>query len=162
MNEGEPQVEYKEAITKSAEHREVYKKQSGGRGKFADIIFEMGPADEDFEGTGLQFSNVIKGGYIPNEYVPSVQKGFEIIRDAIQKVADATKSRVKGVDMDTIARSYITDNGYPEYPHGLGHQVGKTVHDGVAGMFPAWERYGNAPFMELEDGQINLFECYRL
>ena len=78
VNEGEPQVEYKEAITKSAEHREVYKKQSGGRGKFADIIFEMGPADEDFEGTGLQFTNVIKGGNIPKEYVPSVQKGFEM------------------------------------------------------------------------------------
>ena len=78
VNEGEPQVEYKEAITKSAEHREVYKKQSGGRGKFADIIFEMGPADEDFEGTGLQFNNVIKGGNIPKEYVPSVQKGFEM------------------------------------------------------------------------------------
>ena len=78
VNEGEPQVEYKEAITKTASHREVYKKQSGGRGKFADIIFEMGPADEDFEGTGLQFTNVIKGGNIPKEYVPSVQKGFEM------------------------------------------------------------------------------------
>ncbi len=78
MNEGEPQVEYKEAITEIAEHREVYKKQSGGRGKFADIIFEMGPADEDFEGTGLQFVNVIKGGNIPKEYMPSVEKGFEM------------------------------------------------------------------------------------
>ena len=87
-----------------------------------------------------------------------VQKGFEVIRDSIQKVADAVKPGVKGVDMDTIARSYITQNGYPEYPHGLGHQVGKTVHDGVAGMFPAWERYGNAPFMELEEGQIFTIE----
>ena len=60
VNEGEPQVEYKEAITQTAEHREVYKKQSGGRGKFADIVFEMGPADEDFEGTGLQFENKLK------------------------------------------------------------------------------------------------------
>ena len=78
VNEGEPQVEYKEAITQSAQHREVYKKQSGGRGKFADIIFEMGPADEDFEGTGLQFTNEIKGGNIPKEYVPSVEKGFQM------------------------------------------------------------------------------------
>jgi elongation factor G len=78
VNEGEPQVEYKEAITKTAEHREVYKKQSGGRGKFADIVFEMGPADEDFEGTGLQFKNVIKGGNIPKEFVPAVEKGFKM------------------------------------------------------------------------------------
>jgi len=78
VNEGEPQVEYKEAITKTADHREVYKKQSGGRGKFADIVFEMGPADSDFEGIGLQFVNVIKGGNIPKEFIPSVEKGFKM------------------------------------------------------------------------------------
>jgi elongation factor G len=78
VNEGEPQVEYKEAITQNAQHREVYKKQSGGRGKFADIIFEMGPADEEFGGNGLQFVNEIKGGNIPKEYVPSVEKGFQM------------------------------------------------------------------------------------
>ena len=88
----------------------------------------------------------------------AVQKGFEVIRDSIQKVANAMKPGVKGVDMDTIARSYITKNGYPEYPHGLGHQVGKTVHDGVAGMFPSWERYGNAPFIPLEEGQVFTIE----
>ena len=87
-----------------------------------------------------------------------VQKGFDVIRDSIQKVADAVKPGVKGVDMDTIARTYITQNGYPEYVHGLGHQVGKTVHDGVAGMFPAWERYGNSPFIPLEEGQIFTIE----
>jgi len=87
-----------------------------------------------------------------------VQKGFEVIRDSIQKVADAIKPGVKGIDMDTIARNYITENGYPEYPHGLGHQVGKSAHDGVAGLFPAWEKYGNAPFMELEEGQIFTIE----
>ncbi len=77
VNVGQPQVEYKETITKTADHREVYKKQSGGRGKFADIIFEMGPVDADFEGEGLQFVDVIKGGRIPKEFVPSVEKGFK-------------------------------------------------------------------------------------
>ncbi len=77
VNQGEPRVEYKEAVTQSTEHREVYKKQSGGRGKFADIIFEMGPVDEDFEDKGLQFVDEIKGGRIPKEFIPSVKKGFE-------------------------------------------------------------------------------------
>ncbi|MCM4151793.1 elongation factor G [Arenibacter sp. N53] len=76
VNQGEPQVEYKEALTKTAAHREVYKKQSGGRGKFGDIVFEMGPADDDFVGTGLQFVDEIKGGRIPKEFVGPVQKGF--------------------------------------------------------------------------------------
>ena len=75
-NQGKPQVSYKEAITKPIELREVYKKQSGGRGKFADIIVRMEPADEGFEGT-LQFVDEVKGGNIPKEFIPSVQKGFE-------------------------------------------------------------------------------------
>ncbi|MEP0862727.1 MAG: aminopeptidase P family protein [Ignavibacterium sp.] len=87
-----------------------------------------------------------------------VQKGFEVIRDAIQKVADAIKPGVTGVEMDDIARNYITDNGYPEYPHGLGHQVGREVHDGGAGLFPRWERYGNTPFMKLEERQVFTIE----
>ena len=87
-----------------------------------------------------------------------VQEGFEIIHDAIQKVADAIKPGVKGVDMDSIARNYITANGYPEYPHGLGHQVGRVVHDGGAGLFPDWDRYGNLPFIELEESQVFTIE----
>lgn len=87
-----------------------------------------------------------------------VQKGFEVIRDAIQKVADAIKPGVTGVEMDDIARNYITDSGYPEYPHGLGHQVGREVHDGGAGLFPRWERYGNTPFMKLEERQVFTIE----
>ena len=77
INQGAPQVNYKEALTATVQHREVFKKQTGGRGKFADIIFELGPVDKDFEGTGLQFVDVVKGGNIPKEYIPSVQKGFE-------------------------------------------------------------------------------------
>ncbi|MBR0201086.1 MAG: elongation factor G [Bacteroidaceae bacterium] len=76
-NQGKPQVNYKEAITRTVNLREVYKKQSGGRGKFADIIVNVGPIDEDFEGTGLQFINSVTGGNIPKEFIPSVQKGFE-------------------------------------------------------------------------------------
>ncbi|UGU14550.1 elongation factor G [Sinomicrobium kalidii] len=75
VNQGLPQVEYKEAITATANHREVYKKQTGGRGKFADIVFTMEPAEEGK--TGLEFVNVIKGGNIPKEYIPSVEKGFK-------------------------------------------------------------------------------------
>jgi len=75
-NQGRPQVTYKEAISQAVELREVYKKQSGGRGKFADIIVRVEPADADFEGT-LQFVDVVKGGNIPKEFIPSVQKGFE-------------------------------------------------------------------------------------
>ena len=78
VNVGEPQVEYKEAVTKTIDHRETYKKQSGGRGKFGDIVFQIGPADKDWEGTGLQFVNNIKGGRIPKEFIPSVEKGFKM------------------------------------------------------------------------------------
>ena len=76
-NQGKPQVNYKEAVTTTVNHREVYKKQSGGRGKFADIIVNLGPVDEDFKEGGLQFLNKVTGGNIPKEFIPSVQKGFE-------------------------------------------------------------------------------------
>ena len=79
-NQGKPQVNYKEAITKTVNLREVYKKQSGGRGKFADIIVNVGPVDDDWDVAkdgGLQFVNEVKGGNIPKEFIPSIQKGFE-------------------------------------------------------------------------------------
>ena len=77
-NQGKPQVNYKEAITKTIEnYREVYKKQTGGRGKFADIIVNVGPKDPDYTEGDLQFINEVKGGNIPKEYIPSIQKGFE-------------------------------------------------------------------------------------
>ncbi len=93
VNQGEPQVEYKESLTKTASHRETYKKQSGGRGKFGDIVFEMGPADADFEGTGLQFVDQIKGGRIPKEFIPSVEKGFK---------AAMKNGPLAGYEMDTM------------------------------------------------------------
>ncbi|RYC52552.1 elongation factor G [Flagellimonas olearia] len=76
VNQGQPQVEYKEALTATADHRETYKKQTGGRGKFADIVFTMEPASDETK-AGLEFVNEIKGGNIPKEYIPSVEKGFK-------------------------------------------------------------------------------------
>jgi len=75
INQGAPQVNYKEAITGTVQHREVFKKQTGGRGKYADIIVEIGPADEGE--SGLQFVNEVKGGNIPKEFIPSIEKGFK-------------------------------------------------------------------------------------
>ena len=75
VNQGKPQVEYKEALTSKSDHREVYKKQTGGRGKFADIVFTMEPGESGK--SGLEFVNLIKGGNIPKEYIPSVEKGFK-------------------------------------------------------------------------------------
>lgn len=81
VNQGAPQVSYKEALTTTIEHREILKKQTGGRGKFADIVFDIGPADEEFlkenEGKNYQFENKLFGGSIPKEFVPAIQKGFE-------------------------------------------------------------------------------------
>ena len=74
INQGAPQVNYKESITASVEHKEVYKKQSGGKGKFADIVFEIGPREDEKE--GLLFDNKIVGGVIPKEFIPAIEKGF--------------------------------------------------------------------------------------
>ncbi|MFC4095005.1 elongation factor G [Euzebyella saccharophila] len=92
VSQGQPQVEYKEALTREAGHRETYKKQSGGRGKFADIVFTMGPADSE-ETEGLEFVNEIKGGNIPKEFIPAVEKGFK----------DAMKNGpLAGFEMDSM------------------------------------------------------------
>ena len=103
-NQGKPQVNYKEAITKTVNLREVYKKQSGGRGKFADIIVNVGPVDEDFKEGGLQFVNEVKGGNIPKEFIPSIQKGFE----------NAMKNGVLGgYPMDSLKVTVIDGSFHP-------------------------------------------------
>ena len=100
VNQGKPQVEYKEAITATAQHREVYKKQTGGRGKFADIVFTMEPGDDDK--VGLEFINKIKGGNIPKEYIPSVEKGFK----------DAMKNGpLAGFEIDSL-KVTLTDGSF--------------------------------------------------
>ena len=102
VNQGEPQVEYKEAITGKADHREVYKKQTGGHGKFADIVFRMEPAEEGK--VGLEFVNEIKGGNIPKEYVPSVEKGFK----------EAMKNGpLAGFEMDAMKITLIDGSFHP-------------------------------------------------
>ena len=106
-NQGKPQVNYKEAITKTVNLREVYKKQSGGRGKFADIIVNVGPVDPDWdikENGGLQFVNEVKGGNVPKEFIPAVQKGFE----------DAMKAGILGgYPMDTLKVTLLDGSFHP-------------------------------------------------
>ncbi|CAL2101944.1 elongation factor G [Tenacibaculum sp. 190130A14a] len=102
VNQGQPQVEYKEAITATAEHREVYKKQSGGRGKFADIVFKMEPAEEGKQ--GLEFESIIKGGNVPKEFVPSVEKGFK----------EAMKNGpLAGYEMDAMKVTLVDGSFHP-------------------------------------------------
>ncbi len=95
-----------------------------------------------------------------NETVPpeEVLKGFAVIKESIQRAFAALKPGVNGVDIDTIARSYITSQGYDEFPHALGHQVGRNAHDGGALLAPAWDRYGTLPFTPLEEGQVFTIE----
>jgi elongation factor G len=124
VNQGQPQVEYKEAITQPTDHREVYKKQTGGRGKFADIVFTMEPAEE---GTpGLEFVNNIKGGNIPREYIPSVEKGF---KEAMKNgplagfEMDSMKITLKDgsfhpVDSDSLSFELAAKLGYKEAAKG--------------------------------------------
>ena len=120
VNQGEPQVEYKEALTIAAEHREVYKKQTGGRGKFADIVFTLEPAEEGK--VGLEFINEIKGGNVPKEYIPSVEKGF---RDSMKNgplagfEVDSMKVTLKDgsfhpVDSDSLSFELAAKLGFKE------------------------------------------------
>jgi elongation factor G len=106
VNQGEPQVEYKEAITRSANHRETYKKQSGGRGKFGDIVFRLEPADE-VDGkapVGLQFVNEVKGGNIPKEFIPAIEKGF---REAMKQ------GPLAGYEMDSMKVTLLDGSFHP-------------------------------------------------
>ncbi|MGE5341523.1 MAG: M24 family metallopeptidase [Candidatus Omnitrophota bacterium] len=87
-----------------------------------------------------------------------VMKGFDTIVTSIQMAFDAMKPGVTGYEIDQIARNYIVSQGYKEYPHGLGHQVGRSPHDGSAMLAPDWERYGKLPFLPLEEGQVFTIE----
>jgi len=88
----------------------------------------------------------------------SVQRGFDTIVEAIRRAARALRPGVRGGDIDAVARGYITSQGYPEYPHGLGHQVGRDAHDGAGLLCPWWERYGDLPNLAVEQGQVYTLE----
>ena len=137
-NQGKPQVTYKEAITKSVELREVYKKQSGGRGKFADIIVRVEPADESFEGP-LQFVDEVKGGNIPKEFIPSVQKGFE----------KAMKNGIlAGYPLDKLKVTLIDGSFHPVDSDQLSFEIA-----GIQAFKSASEKAGPAlmePIMQME------------
>lgn len=87
-----------------------------------------------------------------------VQKGFDVIKESITRSANAMKPGMKGWEIDEIARNYIQINGYDEFPHGLGHQVGRVCHDGGCLMGPKWERYNNLPYLEIEEGNVFTIE----
>ncbi len=93
-------------------------------------------------------------GEIPEE----IERAFETIRDAIRRAAEKMRPGMKGWEVDEVARSYITSRGYPEYPHALGHQVGREAHDGAALLAPQWERYGSLPYLSLEEGMVFTLE----
>ncbi|TAE38047.1 MAG: elongation factor G [Runella slithyformis] len=129
VNQGAPQVAYKESLTKNTEHREVYKKQTGGRGKFADIVFEMGPREDGK--AGLEFVNGIVGGSIPREFIPSVQKGFE---EAMKNGAlagypiDSMKVRLfhgsyHDVDSDSLSFELAARLGFKEAAKSAGAKI---------------------------------------
>jgi Xaa-Pro aminopeptidase len=99
---------------------------------------------------------VLKDG--ETEVPAEVNRGFNVIVESIQKSFDAIKPGKKGWEIDEVARSFITENGYEEYPHGLGHQVGRVAHDGGALLGPRWERYGNIPYLEIEENNIFTIE----
>jgi len=120
VNQGQPQVEYKETLTKTVDHREVYKKQTGGRGKFADIVFTLGPPDEG--AVGLTFVNEIKDGNIPREFVPSIEKGFKASMSngpLAGFVVDSMKVVIKdgsfhAVDSDSLSFELAAKIGFRE------------------------------------------------
>ncbi len=136
VNQGAPQVAYKEALTKKTEHREVYKKQTGGKGKFADIVFELGPREDEKE--GLEFVNGIVGGVIPKEFIPAIQKGFaEAMKTGALAGYPMDSMRVRiyhgsfhDVDSDALSFELAARNGYKE----AAKQAGAKIMEPIMGV----------------------------
>ena len=112
INQGAPQVNYKESLKSTVQHREVFKKQTGGRGKFADIVFEIGPADEGK--VGLEFVDVVKGGNIPKEYMPAIQKGFE---------SSMTNGPLAGFPLDSMKVTVLDGSFHPVDSDALSFEI---------------------------------------
>jgi len=129
INQGAPQVAYKESLTKSTEHREVFKKQSGGRGKFADIVFELSPREDGK--LGLEFENKIVGGVIPKEFIPSIQKGFEeAMKNGVLAGFPVESMKVRlfhgsfhDVDSDALSFELAARQGFKEASKAAGAKI---------------------------------------
>jgi Xaa-Pro aminopeptidase len=120
------------------------------------IHFDFGVKYEDYCSDIQRVAYVLRDG--ESEAPPEVQRGFIAIRTAIEKSREAMKAGATGNSIDVISREIVTDAGYPEYPHALGHQLGRVAHDGGALLGPLWEKYGDSPNQKLEVGQVFTIE----
>ncbi len=120
------------------------------------LHFDFGVKYEDYCSDIQRVGYVLRGG--ETAAPPEVQKGFEVIRQAIEKARASMKAGVTGNSIDVIARGTVTGAGYPSYPYALGHQLGRVAHDGGALLGPLWEKYGDSPNQKLEVGQVFTIE----
>jgi len=140
--------------TAGAHYSPTDRKVERGRGHVLNMDF--GLKVEDYTSDLQRTFYILEEG--ETEAPAEVMRGFETIITSIEMARQALKPGVQGVEIDRIAREYIVSQGYDEYPHGLGHQVGRFAHDGTALLGPAWEKYANKPFEPVEEGMVFTIE----